>query len=238
MKINSPPLELFNLRIQFEDSKYYSFQKLYEFLESVSDLFSNELQFMLPPIQLSNFDLSFKPIQFTSNDKNHQLILFSDGIQFRSTKYTTWDEEKEKYMNIINKFTEIFDHKKIKNIYIEYIDKFLLPKSNFVINQWFNLSPMAPDIWNIKYNDFHLGISFDVPAKQNLILRLKGREPEDMTNYKLLLETVFTHDVNININDNYELLMNKLDEGHNLVNKIFKEVLTKDLKSKLGFLEE
>jgi len=236
MKIQSPPLEQFDLRIQFKASVSYSLTELSKFLDSISDFFSEELRFTLPTTNSMNFNVS-RPLQLASKDKSHQFLLFSDALQFQSIKYTTWIEEKEKYLGIITKSTEYLHQNIVQNIYMQYVDSFKLPREDFTLNTWFNFYGSMPSNWKIEQNDFHFGISFETPLDQKLVMRLKGREPEDENFWKVVVESIFSRDVEIDLEKENHLFENMLDEGHDLINEKFKELLTGNLRSRLGVIE-
>jgi uncharacterized protein (TIGR04255 family) len=237
MKIKYPPLEKFHLRIQFENRIDYPFKQLSEFLEEIRELFPNQLRFTLPSAQPIDMNFSITPMYFVSLDESHILSIFSDAIEFISTKYTTWEEEKRNYLSILENFIQSFDHKNTKSIYMEYADKFVLPREDFSLRKWFNFYPNMPDNWQIQYNDFHFGISFDLKKEQKLIMRLRGLRSENIETNIIRLETVYIDSANIDLKKKFNELEDKLDHGHDIINRKFIEVLSEKLKEKIGTAE-
>lgn len=82
--------------------------------------------------------------------------------------------------------------------------------------------------------DFIFGIKLETEEENHvLIVRLKGRKPENDENYLIQLETIYNINEEIDLS-NRENLENLIKVAHDRLVDIFKEVLTQKTKIKIG----
>jgi uncharacterized protein (TIGR04255 family) len=237
LKIANPPLISFRVDFKFKRIENISISKMHEV-----DLFLKKHYQELPKINVVSFPpemkipISINPIEYTSEDKERQLKLFANSIIFIYSEYSSWVEIKEDLFNILEKVLELLEIKTVEEFRLEYTNQFEFKKENFRIKEYFNMYSQAPPSWDINYKDYHNGLNLKVDNNDKFIIRLRGIDPQEEDTLLFRLEHIYLKKQKFKLAEK-EILLDSLDETHNIAERFFLDIMTENLKKKRGVEE-
>jgi len=236
--IEKPPLVSFRIDFKFSKPEKISFEMMAQVESLLQKSFPNvpSLNIIEYPFDSQiqvEIPIQIGPVRFQNKDKSSQIQLFSNGLIFNYTKYSSWEKIKENIKDILFKTCKILGIKSIEHIRIEYIDEFSLPIEDFDLRSYFNLNINQPKDWSIDYRDFLTGIKISSEDPDKFIIRLRGLPPKESEHYLFRFEGLYLYKKNLIIGHKEDIIT-QLDLIHDLIEKHFIEIMSEKLKKEIG----
>lgn len=233
-------LDQFVVNINFrEDFKRLDLNDLTLISKEINEEYPIVPKFLLMPKPGETVNLG--PLRFEkkiSNEEINSLQIGRNFLIFIFQKYDAWNVELNKILKVIDKISKILDFSEISRIQLNYIDNFRFQIENFDFSRYFATPIEFTNKWEIKYNDFFLGIvpyeEVNQNKKSKIVMRLRGVGIRD-NKYNFTLETVFImRDLNLETS----ILPSYLESAHEIIETHFIEFLTQEYKDELGLIFE
>ena len=196
-----------------------------------------ELESITPQILRNNI----KNHTFESADGKERINLTCNFISFSTKKYICWQEFEEKFIEILDKFTEIYGVKNFNRVGIRYINAF--SKYELGINEKDSWKEYISDELiglSTKYDDVRVYNSkIELPFKDNIQMRilygLGTKQKEDKTSLPVFIIDKDTYKLG-NIEKSCVSDILKILHKHN--SEVFEQLIKDKLREKMGVIED
>jgi len=231
--IRNPPLKKVIIEFHFEKVFDLKISEVAVLYNRIQDIYSIEPNVGLVPLKGKRFEIRLGTLRYSDELNKKSFEIGENFVIFSTTEYSRWKVLQDEILGVLFKIDDLLKGGEIINIFITYVDEFIVDKEGFVFEDNFSIRLPKKKNWKIDFSDFHLGL---VPFKENgkkIILRIKSRE--DLPDiYKFSVETVFISR-SIQIKTEREFLKQYIDLGHDLINSYFAELIyNTQLQEKIG----
>ncbi|MHA1650941.1 MAG: TIGR04255 family protein [Candidatus Helarchaeota archaeon] len=234
--IHNPPLKKFLLRINTAEINHPTISTLADIINELKKEYLESIKVNIISSKGPIESLVITPLKILSKNKDHQIIIYKDGIFFEyNDKYTSWNVVFPQIIKIFSFLAKKLKISHIKSIALDYIDIFEnIPRKQSPFKIYFAIELTLPPEFSMTYDDFIVGIKLETDESGHLsIIRLRGLPPENEDFLKIQLESHYSISEEIKIDD-IEALKQNLNKAHeNLINN-FKLILTNRTKIKIG----
>lgn len=235
----TPPLDRVALQLIFYKNFELSLTKAAVLAKNIQIPYEHEPNLALLPIlkRGQTVDIpSLGYLRFSDKDGKKLLDIGREHITFTYTTYSTWENLLKELIGVLKVLKESLDLTNIKDIYLTYFDKFIIPNDlRFNFKDYFTVTIKNPEDWDLLPHDIFIGVLPYEINKTKLVLRLRSlpevkKSSEDL---KYILETSYIdREVNILVVENE--LERYLNDAHKLIEHYFIEFLTEEYLNKLG----
>lgn len=234
--IRYPPLKRVILELNFTEDFQLKVSDTSFIYDKIKRDFEIEPTLGLIPPKGRKFELHLSTLRYSNEDNKRILEIGSNFIIFTFNKdYAGWDTLRDIINNSLNGLDEVFKFSSIKNIFLTYIDDFLLSKEDFRIEDYFNI--VISNKIEVLFNDFHLGIVPIEKENRKGVIRLKARSGEE-NQYLFILESVFLGR-NLGYKVGSSEFLSFLDQAHQNIEKFFIDLLLdKKIQEQIGMIVE